>query len=267
VGSPTTGLFLAVVVAAVSVALYFFGANISVILNQKDPSLPVPALTHESALPQDRDATNMKELEGDKICTGDQCQAEATVEPIEAPMDEHLSLNHTVQKLPTDSTLQDAKSSKKKSYTAKIQDDRQCADGQCAANTNDAAADTSKTVQEPAQESAPEQPLEPSDPDEPEEIMLISRKQNLEPAYTEIDEAALNSTLSAGCDKNILVNFYAPWCEHCKEFLPKFKKLSDRFRSNKNVDFFMVCIFLHHASSAKVTKVTAAVDMLSLICR
>ena len=42
--------------------------------------------------------------------------------------------------------------------------------------------------------------------------------------------------------QNVLVNFYAPWCEHCKEFLPKFKKLSERFRPNKTVQFVMVAL-------------------------
>jgi len=231
-------MLLALVVAAVSVALYFFGANINTILNQKDVSLPVPVLTPDSAIPQDRDATSMKELEGDKICTGDQCPAEATVEPIEAPMDD-VPTNETQSKLAAvDTNVGEPMQVGKKAYTAKIRDEKQCVDGKCDANKVSAESSV-ETAAAPTEAPVPAVASEPV-PEEPEEIMLISRKKHLEPAYKEIDEASLNATLSAGCDKNVLVNFYAPWCEHCKEFLPKFKKLSERFRPNKTVQFVMV---------------------------
>jgi thiol-disulfide isomerase/thioredoxin len=40
---------------------------------------------------------------------------------------------------------------------------------------------------------------------------------------------------AVGKDKAALVEFYAPWCGHCKKLAPEFEKLGEAFKSNKDV--------------------------------
>mmetsp|Transcript_14429 Transcript_14429/g.14468 ORF Transcript_14429/g.14468 Transcript_14429/m.14468 type:complete len:471 (+) Transcript_14429:1-1413(+) len=35
--------------------------------------------------------------------------------------------------------------------------------------------------------------------------------------------------------KNVLVEFYAPWCEHCKEFTPEYEKLAVYLKNKENI--------------------------------
>lgn len=40
---------------------------------------------------------------------------------------------------------------------------------------------------------------------------------------------------AVGKDKAALVEFYAPWCGHCKKLAPEFEKLGEAFKANKDV--------------------------------
>jgi len=67
-------------------------------------------------------------------------------------------------------------------------------------------------------------------------------KRTTTPSWREVDEAGLNATLLATCEKeyHVVVNFFAPWCDHCNDFKPKFAKIADRFRRDDRIHFVVI---------------------------
>lgn len=65
----------------------------------------------------------------------------------------------------------------------------------------------------------------------------IPEKQT-EPVYTVVGknfkEVVIENPL------NVMMMFYAPWCQHCEEFLPEYEKIAKQFKDDSNIIFGMM---------------------------
>merc|ERR1711976_323844 len=66
---------------------------------------------------------------------------------------------------------------------------------------------------------------------------LKSQKEAPEPVseyITELTNANFEEVVQES-KKDVLVLFYASWCQHCKALMPDFVKLSRKAKNNKNI--------------------------------
>ncbi len=60
----------------------------------------------------------------------------------------------------------------------------------------------------------------------------LPKEQN-HPVYKLVGKSFKEMVLDS--DKNVLVEFYAPWCQHCQELEPIYTKLAEHFARNENL--------------------------------
>ena len=65
-------------------------------------------------------------------------------------------------------------------------------------------------------------------------LVAVSGKVKKTPTFvTVLDEVNFDSIVHDS-DKDVLVEFYAPWCGHCKTLAPIYEKVAQSFASDSN---------------------------------
>jgi len=63
---------------------------------------------------------------------------------------------------------------------------------------------------------------------------IPSEEENSGPVRTIVGKS-FDAEVIQAVEKDVLVEFYAPWCGHCKTLAPKYEKLGKMFEDNPNV--------------------------------